>query len=108
MNWAGLLLGASAFLCIGMFHPIVIKAEYYFGVRCWWVFAIVGTAAVCGSLFIENTIASSIVGVFGFSAFWSILEVFEQRKRVLKGWFPMNPKRKQEYEDARCKMHNAK
>ncbi|MBQ5864199.1 MAG: DUF4491 family protein, partial [Bacteroidales bacterium] len=28
------------------------------------------------------------------SSFWSILEVFEQKKRVEKGWFPKNPKRK--------------
>ena len=28
---------------------------------------------------------------------WSIGEIFEQKKRVEKGWFPMNPKRKAEY-----------
>ena len=28
----------------------------------------------------------------------SIKEIFDQRKRVLKGWFPMNPKRKHEYD----------
>ena len=37
MNVTGLVIGAAAFLCIGVFHPIVIKAEYYWGVRCWWV-----------------------------------------------------------------------
>ena len=31
------------------------------------------------------------------SSFWSIGEVFKQRERVRKGWFPMNPKRKNEY-----------
>ena len=30
MNFEGILLGAGAFLCIGLFHPLVIKAEYYF------------------------------------------------------------------------------
>ncbi|MCQ2155332.1 MAG: DUF4491 family protein, partial [Bacteroidales bacterium] len=29
-------------LIIGLFHPIVIKAEYYLGKGCWWLFAIVG------------------------------------------------------------------
>lgn len=29
MNITGILIGAAAFLCIGVFHPIVIKAEYY-------------------------------------------------------------------------------
>ena len=28
---------------------------------------------------------------------WGIGEVFHQRERVRKGWFPMNPKRKNEY-----------
>ena len=45
MNFSGLLLGAGAFLCIGLFHPLVIKAEYYFGVRSWWAFLIVGLLA---------------------------------------------------------------
>ena len=40
---------------------------------------------------------SSIVGVAGASLLWSIGELFEQKKRVEKGWFPMNPKRKDDY-----------
>ena len=38
---------------------------------------------------------SSLLGVFAFSSFWTIKEVFEQEQRVRKGWFPSNPKRKQ-------------
>ena len=97
MNFTGLLLGAGAFLCIGIFHPLVIKAEYYFGVRSWWAFLIVGVLALCGSLFVENTCLSIFLGIFAFSAFWGIGEVFKQRERVCKGWFPMNPKRKDDY-----------
>jgi hypothetical protein len=37
---------------------------------------------------------STLLGVFAFSSFWSIHELFEQRERVRKGWFPQNPKRK--------------
>ncbi len=33
MNFAGILIGGAAFLIIGLFHPIVIKAEYYDGTR---------------------------------------------------------------------------
>jgi len=94
INIEGVILGLSAFLCIGMFHPIVIKAEYYFGTRCWWAFALVGLTALVFSLFVDNTYASVILGVFAFSCFWSILEIFEQKKRVEKGWFPRNPNRK--------------
>ena len=30
MNWQGIIIGISAFLIIGIFHPIVVKGEYYF------------------------------------------------------------------------------
>ena len=53
----GLAIGVSAFIIIGIFHPIVIKTEYYTGTRLW------------------------------------CKELFEQRERVRKGWFPKNPKR---------------
>ena len=94
MNFEGIILGLAAFACIGLFHPIVIKAEYYFGTRCWWIFALVGTLAAVGSLFVDTTYLSAMLGVFAFSCYWSILEIFEQKKRVEKGWFPRNPKRK--------------
>lgn len=97
MNYEGLLLGAGAFLCIGFFHPMVIKAEYYFGVRSWWAFLIVGLVAAIGSLLIENTYLSIFLGIFAFSSLWGIGEVFKQEKRVLRGWFPENPKRNEYY-----------
>jgi branched-subunit amino acid transport protein len=94
MNFTGLIIGIATFLIIGLFHPIVIKAEYYLGTKCWWMFALAGIIFIVLSILIENIILSTILGVFGFSSFWSILELFEQKKRVEKGWFPKNPKRK--------------
>ncbi|MFI3331132.1 MAG: DUF4491 family protein [Rikenellaceae bacterium] len=94
MNFEGLIIGISTFLIIGMFHPIVIKYYYYFGTRGWGIFLLVGFAAIAGSLYLDNTLLSSVLGVFAFSSFWSIGEIFEQRKRVEKGWFADNPKRK--------------
>ena len=101
MNIYGLILGAGAFLCIGLFHPLVIKAEYYFGVRSWWAFFAVGLAAATGSLFVENMYVSIFLGISAFSAFWGIGEVFQQRERVRKGWFPKNPKRRYDYQDSK-------
>ncbi len=98
MNYIGILIGAVTFLVIGLFHPLVIKSEYYFGVRCWWVFLLAGILCAALSLYVENIYLSIILGVVSFSSFWSILEVFEQRERVRKGWFPMNPKRKEDYD----------
>mgnify|MGYP006782109597 CR=1 FL=1 len=93
MNIDGLLIGAATFLIIGLFHPIVIKAEYYLGVKCWWIFLIAGILGVFGSLFVGNSLLSTLLGVLSFSSFWSIKELFEQRERVRKGWFPKNPKK---------------
>ena len=58
------------------------------------MFALVGVAALIGSLLVGGVIISVLLGAFAFSAFWSILELFEQKKRVERGWFPKNPKRK--------------
>lgn len=97
MNWEGLLIGISTFLIIGLFHPIVIKAEYYFGTRCWWFFLILGLIAGGASLTIEDTFWAALHGVIAFSSFWTIKEIFDQEERVRKGWFPKNPKRKYKF-----------
>lgn len=90
----GLVLGLCSFLIIGFFHPIVIKGEYYFGVGCWWFFALCGTLLCIVSILVNDAFWSTLAGVTGFACYWSILEVFEQRERVRKGWFPANPKKK--------------
>jgi 4-hydroxybenzoate polyprenyltransferase len=72
----------------------VIKAEYYIGVKSWWLFLLLGVISVVASLLVENLTLSILLGVVAFSSFWSIGEVFEQKKRVAKGWFPANPKKK--------------
>lgn len=91
-HMAGLLIGLCTFLIIGVFHPLVIKGEYYFGVRIWWVFALSGVVTVAASLLTENVLVSTLLAVWGASSFWSIGELFEQRKRVEKGWFPKREK----------------
>ena len=94
---AGLFIGICTFLIIGLFHPVVVKAEYYWGTKCWLIFLVLGIAGVVASLSIDNVILSSLLGVFAFSSFWTIKEVFEQEERVQKGWFPKNPKRKYKF-----------
>jgi len=92
-NLLGLAIGVSTFLIIGLFHPLVIKGEYYFGVKCWWAFLLIGIAAVAASIMVADLFWSILLAVWGASSFWSIGELFEQHKRVEKGWFPKNPKR---------------
>lgn len=94
LNYFGIIIGLVTFLVIGLFHPLVIKAEYYIGVKSWWLFLLLGIAASAASLLVASLVLSIILGVVAFSSFWSIGEVFAQKKRVEKGWFPKNPKRK--------------
>jgi len=99
MNFTGIIIAVSTFLIIGLCHPLVIKTEYHFGTRPWWLFLIVGLASMVAALMVADIILSSVLGVIGASLLWGIGELFEQKKRVKRGWFPMNPKRKADYED---------
>ena len=113
MHFTGIIIAVSTFLIIGFFHPIVIKAEYHTGTRLWWLFLIIGMACIAGALFIENDILSALIGVLGASSLWSIGELFSQKKRVEKGWFPMNPRRRHEYSkidknETLCPVHHGR
>jgi hypothetical protein len=93
MNFNGILIGLVTFVFIGIFHTIVIKAEYYFGKRIWIVFLLVGLATIAGSLFIPIVTPSAILAIFGFCCLWSINEIIEQEERVASGNFPHHPTR---------------
>ena len=94
LNFSGIIIGVATFLVIGLFHPLVIKAEYYIGVKSWWFFLLLGILSVVASLLVADLTISILLGVVAFSSFWSIGEVFQQKKRVEKGWFPANPKKR--------------
>jgi hypothetical protein len=93
-TFSGIIIGFGAFFTIGLLHPVVIKGEYYFGTKIWPLFLIGGLACLVTTFFVHNLIFSSLLGVLGFSLLWSIHELFEQKNRVKKGWFPKNPNRK--------------
>lgn len=90
MTLDGIIIGAATFIAIGVFHPIVIKAEYHWGKGCWWLFLLAGIACIAGSL-TAHGVWSVLLGVVGFSSLWSIHELLRQHKRVEKGWFPKGP-----------------
>ena len=98
MYFTGIIIATMTFLTIGVWHPIVIKTEYYWGTRAWLVYLFIGISCICAALFVANIYLSSFLGVFGASALWGIGELFAQKKRVEKGWFPMNPHRAHEYD----------
>ncbi len=92
MHFEGLVIAVVTFIIIGLFHPIVIKAEFHMGTRCWPLFAVLGLLTLGVSIFVSDTMISAILAVLACSFFWSILELFEQKKRVEKGWFPKKEK----------------
>jgi hypothetical protein len=94
MNWTAILIGAASFLIIGLFHPLVIWSEYNFGKGIWPLFLIAGLAFLLAALLIKTNFWAIILSLVGFSCLWSIKELFDQEKRVQKGWFPANPKRR--------------
>ena len=65
-NLTGIVVGLATFLIIGIFHPLVIKGEYYFGLRCRWAFLAAGIAGLIASVAINDMIVSSLCGVFAF------------------------------------------
>ena len=92
LHFEGFIIGLTAFLLIGVFHPVVIRVEYHFGKRVWPLFLTAGIAAVVLSLFFQERIPSVVLGVLGFALLWSTIELFKQHERVLKGRAKRNPK----------------
>ena len=97
---SGLVIGICTFLIIGLFHPIVVKADIQqvqmvcvMLLRMVLYAPVLGIGGIIASLYTENIMIASLLGVFAFSSFWTIKEIFEQEERVKKGWFPKNPKR---------------
>ncbi len=95
-HFTGLITGVATFLIIGLFHPLVIKGEYYFGVKCWWAFFLAGVIAIAASICIADPLWSTLLAVFGASSLWGIGELFAQRKRVERGWFPKREKKERD------------
>ena len=97
LYFTGIIIAVGTFLIISLFHPLVIKLEYHTGTRYWWALLLLGILTLAAALLTADVTASALLGVTGASLLWSIGELFAQKKRVEKGWFPMNPRRKQEY-----------
>ena len=86
--YTGVIIAVSTFLIIGIFHPIVMKTEYYTGTRYWWVFLVAGIICIGAAFLVANVLFSAILGVVGASCLWSIGELFEQRQRCEKRLVP--------------------
>ena len=51
MYFTGIIIAVATFLTIGIWHPVVIKTEYYWGTRPWIVYLVIGVACIVGSVY---------------------------------------------------------
>lgn len=93
MNFEGIIISALALAIIGLYHPLVIKGEYYFSERIWPLFLVLGLLGLGASLFLQG-LWSPVAALIGALNLWSIHELKQQTQRVRKGWFPKNPNRR--------------
>ena len=94
LNITGLIIGGYSFLNIIIARWACIVGEYHFTKKLWIAFLLTGLILLPLSLINSSIIASTIMGITGFTYLWGIHEIIEQEERVNKGWFPKNPKRK--------------
>lgn len=92
IHFEGILVAFFSYVIIGIFHPVVIKCEYYFSSNIWPLFLVCGLLLLAGALFTTGMI-SIVLSLLGASFLWCIRELKEQEERVAKGWFPQNPNR---------------
>lgn len=94
MNFYGVIMGSTMILAVGLGHILVIKWEYYWGVKSWLGLFAIGFLVVIISILVDNILLSGSLGILGAVLLWGVYELFLQKKRVERGWFPKNPKRK--------------
>ena len=75
LYYTGVLIAIMSLLIIGIFHPIVIKTEYYTGTKYSWVFLLVGILSLFVTGIIECTTMYAILCVFGESSILSVKEL---------------------------------
>lgn len=92
IHFEGILVAFFSYVIIGIFHPVVIKCEYYFSSKIWPLFLVCGILLLAGALFTTGML-SIVLSLLGASFLWCIRELKEQEARVAKGWFPQNPNR---------------
>ena len=94
MNLTGILFGLFTLLAIGLGFVWVIRLEYHVGAHAAWAVAGLGTALVLASLLVRDFTPSAILGVLGGTFIWGATELPEQEKRVNRGLFPANPRKR--------------
>ena len=94
MSYDGVLVAGGTLAIFAVSRWSCIAGEYYFSKRIWVLFLVIGLAAIVFAIQVDNLVGASLLSVLGFCYLWGIGEVVAQEKRVEKGWYPRNPKRR--------------
>ena len=97
INIAGIFICFSFIFYIWILHIFVVWYEYNYGKKGWPLFLILGFVCYIIAYYLKRVMFSISLGILGTSLLWCIKEMFDQHVRVKRGWFPMNPKRINEY-----------
>ena len=89
MYFTGITIALMTFLAIGIWHPIVIKTEYYWGTRPWVVYLLVGIACCATALFVENVYVSSFLGVESQQEKYNLIKIASNMVYSMRSCFPM-------------------
>ena len=93
VQWAGVVLGITTVVTIGVGHVLVRKLNYHFGTKPAPLAFLLGLSAMAASLFTDHNILSGIFGILGVTTLWDGYELIRQEERVRKGIAPANPNR---------------
>ena len=91
MNGQGIIIAVVSFLCIGLFHPLVIWFEYHFTQSIWPVFLIAGLLCLIAALFIQG-LFSVLLGAAGCCLHMEHPGTEGAGPQGGAGWFPKNSK----------------
>jgi hypothetical protein len=79
-NYSGIFLGVCTFIIIGIFHPIVIKAEYYWGKKCWWIFCSRGNCSMYRAFVPSHDIIISPFWEYSASPVYGVSKKYSSKK----------------------------
>ena len=54
MHFDGIIIGFTAFLIMGLFHPLIIHGEYHFGIKIWLLFLCMGIIFSIASIYYKK------------------------------------------------------
>ncbi len=84
LQWAGVALALVTFCGIGAGHVLVRRLYARHGTRPAIPLLLLGGLVMAGSLSAANDLLSGILGVSAVTILWDGVEIYRQKKRMMK------------------------